>query len=53
MQTIHHSNGFPEKRQYFRRKMEKIADNCDYIIDLWREIIAKNMKAKFYSWARI
>jgi hypothetical protein len=27
--------GFWEKRQFFRRKLSKIAENCDHNIDPW------------------
>jgi hypothetical protein len=32
MQKINHNIGFWEKRQFFRRKSSKIAENCDYNI---------------------
>jgi hypothetical protein len=34
MQKFHHNIGFCEKRQFFRRKLAKIAENCDHNIDL-------------------
>jgi hypothetical protein len=33
MQTFDHNIGFREKRQFFRRKLAKIAENCDHNID--------------------
>jgi hypothetical protein len=30
MQNIDHDVGFWEKRQFFRRKLAKIAENCDH-----------------------
>jgi hypothetical protein len=30
-----HNIGFREKRQFFRRKLRKIAENCDHNIDPW------------------
>jgi hypothetical protein len=35
MQKLDHSIGFEEKRQFFRRKLAKIAENCDHNIDPW------------------
>jgi hypothetical protein len=31
--NCHHNIGFWEKRQFFRRKLAKIAENCDHNID--------------------
>jgi hypothetical protein len=33
MQHFDHNIGFWEKRQFFRRKLSKIAENCDHNID--------------------
>jgi hypothetical protein len=33
MQKFHQNIGFWEKRQFFRLKLSKIAENCDYNID--------------------
>jgi hypothetical protein len=33
MQNVDHNIGFWEKRQFFRRKLSKIAENCDHNID--------------------
>jgi hypothetical protein len=33
MQKFHHNISFWEKRQFFRRKLSKIAENCDHNID--------------------
>jgi hypothetical protein len=33
MQNFDHHIGFWEKRQFFRRKLAKIAENCDHNID--------------------
>jgi hypothetical protein len=33
MQYFDHDIGFREKRQFFRRKLLKIAENCDHNID--------------------
>jgi hypothetical protein len=35
MQNFDHNIGFWEKRQFFRRKLSKIAENCDHNIDPW------------------
>jgi hypothetical protein len=35
MQKLDHNIGFWEKRQFFRRKLAKIAENCDHNIDSW------------------
>jgi hypothetical protein len=35
MKNFDHSIGFCEKRQFFRRKLTKIAENCDHNIDPW------------------
>jgi hypothetical protein len=35
MQNFDHNIGFREKRQFFRRKLAKIAENCDNNIDPW------------------
>jgi hypothetical protein len=34
-EKIDHNIGFWEKRQFFRRKLSKIAKNCDHNIDPW------------------
>jgi hypothetical protein len=33
MQNFDHNIGFCEKRQFFRRKLSKIAENCDHNIN--------------------
>jgi hypothetical protein len=33
MQNLDHDIGFGEKRQIFRRKLSKIAENCDHNIE--------------------
>jgi hypothetical protein len=33
MQNVDHNIGFWEKRQFFRRKLSKIPENCDHNID--------------------
>jgi hypothetical protein len=33
MHIFYHNIGFWEKRQFFRRKLAKIAENCDHNID--------------------
>jgi hypothetical protein len=33
MQNFNHKIGFWEKRQFFRQKLSKIAENCDHNID--------------------
>jgi hypothetical protein len=38
MQNFDHNIGFREKRQFFRRKLSKIAENCDHNIDPGGEI---------------
>jgi hypothetical protein len=35
MQKCHRNSGFSEKRQFFFRKLAKIAENCDHNIDPW------------------
>jgi hypothetical protein len=35
MQIFDHNIGFWDKRQFFRRKLAKIAQNCDHNIDSW------------------
>jgi hypothetical protein len=37
MQIFDHNIGFGEKRQFFRRKLAKIAENCDHNIDPWSQ----------------
>jgi hypothetical protein len=33
MQKFDHNIGFREKRQFFRRKLSKVEENCDHNID--------------------
>jgi hypothetical protein len=35
LKKFDHNIGICEKRQLFRRKLEKIAENCDHNIDPW------------------
>jgi hypothetical protein len=35
VQKLDHNIGFWEKRNFFRRKLSKIAENCDHNIDPW------------------
>jgi hypothetical protein len=35
LQNVDHNIGFWEKRQFFRRKLSKIAENCNHNIDPW------------------
>jgi hypothetical protein len=35
LQKYDHNIGFREKRQFFRRILSKIAENCDHNIDPW------------------
>jgi hypothetical protein len=35
MQNFNHNIGFREKRQFFRWKLAKIAENCDHNMDPW------------------
>jgi hypothetical protein len=50
MQNFDHNIGFWEKRNFFRQKLSKIAENCDHNIDplgpmLWfGNILAKNLQ---------
>jgi hypothetical protein len=37
MQKLDHNIGFGENRQFFRRKLAKIAENCDHNIDPWQK----------------
>jgi hypothetical protein len=41
MQNFDHNIGFREKRQFFRQKLSKIAENCDHNIDPWSPCMAK------------
>jgi hypothetical protein len=41
MQNVDHNICFWEKRQFFRRKLSKIAENCDHNIDPWMAIFFK------------
>jgi hypothetical protein len=41
MQNFDHNIGFWEKRQFFRRKLSKIAENCDHNIDPWLNSISR------------
>jgi hypothetical protein len=34
-EKVDHNIGFGEKRRFFRRKLAKIAENCDHNIDPW------------------
>jgi hypothetical protein len=43
MQNFDHSIGFWEERQIFRRKLSKIAENCDHNIDTGRQ---------FFNWIK-
>jgi hypothetical protein len=36
LKKIGHNIGFREKRKIFRRKLAKIAENCDHNIGPWR-----------------
>jgi hypothetical protein len=38
MQNFHHNIGFCEKRQFFCRKLAKIAEKCDHNIDPWFDL---------------
>jgi hypothetical protein len=52
MQNIDHNIGFWEKRQFYRQKLSKIAENCDHNIDPWshcwptykRQMIARDSR---------
>jgi hypothetical protein len=35
MKNFDNNIGFGEKRHFFRRKLSKIAENCDHNIDPW------------------
>jgi hypothetical protein len=35
LHNLEHNIGFKEKRQFVRRKLSKIAENCDRNIDPW------------------
>jgi hypothetical protein len=37
LQKWDHNIGFKEKRQFFCRKVAKIAENCDHNIDPWSQ----------------
>jgi hypothetical protein len=43
MQNFHHNIGFLEKRQFIRRKLSKIAENCDYNIEPSIHNLMKNV----------
>jgi hypothetical protein len=42
MQNFYHNIGVWEKRQFFRRKLAKIAENCDHNIDPRSAVFLKN-----------
>jgi hypothetical protein len=54
---VDHNIGIQEKRQFFRRKLSKIAENCDHNIDPWgrfyesvsAEIYGQNFKSVNYD----
>jgi hypothetical protein len=43
MQKLDHNIGFWEKRQFFLRKLLKIAENCDHNIDPWFSVTRKSL----------
>jgi hypothetical protein len=45
MQNVDHNIGFREKRQFFRRKLAKIAENCDHNIDPWSHFLQETAAA--------
>jgi hypothetical protein len=49
MQIFDHNIGFWEKRQFFRRKLSKIAENCDDNIDPCIQL-KMNLTAKTLLW---
>jgi hypothetical protein len=53
MQNFDHNIGFWEKRQFFRRKLSKIAENCDHNIGPVKTEITLNMiaweKTEFFN----
>jgi hypothetical protein len=56
MQNFDHNIGFWEKRQFFRQRLSKIAENCDHNIDPWTAascIGHRLHKRNLRSWVRI
>jgi hypothetical protein len=51
MQNFDHNIGFREKRQFFRRKLAKIAENCDNNIDPGRPVVG-SIPPPTYSFPR-
>jgi hypothetical protein len=39
LKKVDHNIAILEKRQFFRRKWGKIAENCDHNIDPWDKIV--------------
>jgi hypothetical protein len=44
MQKFDHNIVFLEKRQFFRRKLSKVVENCDHNIDPWLETDRRSNK---------
>jgi hypothetical protein len=45
MQNFEHNIGFCEKRQFFRQKLGKIAENCDHNIGPWKDSFQKGLSS--------
>jgi hypothetical protein len=52
---IDHNIGFIEKRHFFRRKLTKITENCDYNIDPWSSEFEPFLfySSKFSAWLKV
>jgi hypothetical protein len=48
MQNFDHNIGFWEKRQIFRWKLSKIAENCDHNIDPWVYLLHTYIFKSYY-----
>jgi hypothetical protein len=42
-----------EKRQFFRRKLEKIAENCDHNIDPWEQFYKRGGQCYDHNFLRM
>jgi hypothetical protein len=51
VQNFDHNIGFREKRQIFRRKLAKIAENCDHNIDPRVTELGRILAIVYVLWA--